>query len=150
MQLKIQLCDALILQDWECGSQTQSLTVQHMYCIRVCFRERGEFLWPLFKLLTDHWQWCAVRAAVLHHWDRHLWSTPSFPFDVTLTIFSSPSTAHTARMCERKCVCVCMCVYARVCILSLCCNPVCLEAPSLFLWNKGRCCLHHKARPNAL
>lgn len=147
MQLKIQLCDALILQHWQCGSQRQSLTVQHMYCIRVCFMsERGEFLWPLFKLLTDHWQWCAVRAAVLHHWDRHLWATPSFPFNVTLTIFSSPSTAHTARMCERKCVCVCVCVYPQSVLQS--CLP--RGSLTLFLWNKGRCCLHHKARPNAL
>ena len=79
---------------------------------RKCVRGGREIFWIQFKLPSDHSWRCAVMAPILHQRDRHLWSTPSFPFWVTLTISSSPSTTHAA------------CAF----VLHLCCKPVGFKA----------------------
>lgn len=97
-------------------------------CTFLCVweKERG-VSWLQFELPTDHWHWCVVRTPILHHRDRHLWSTPLFSFWVTLTISPSASTAHTVSLSHLVCVCACVSAF----VLNLCCKPVRLKVLSL-------------------
>lgn len=121
MQLKIQLCDALIPQNWECGhdllmltySQRQSLTVQHMYCIRVCFMSAHEREGSFYDLCSN----CSlisdsdVRSELLYY------TTGTGICDLHLHFHSMwhwQSFLHhplpTPPVCVRESVCVCVCV----------------------------------------